>query len=338
MSNRVRREPRWTSTVTESVSRGLALFLGVFAAVGVGHRFFGAVDPNVWWIDLRDGPHGTDVFFHILAAIVLASVALGRPSRRSFRRLTAVTVLGIAASALHDAHIVSKLVSNGAPTSSASSSWSASLVIVVGCLFVGLRQFGAPCRSKRIVIGSFVTAGLAALLFPLLLVSTFGATDYRRPADVAVVLGARVYADGTPSQALRERVETACDLYRSGLVGKVVVSGGPGDGATHETDAMRVLAVQSGVSASDIIVDRDGLSTHHTVWNTERIFDDLGARRILAVSNDFHLPRIKLAYQLAGRDVQTVPAQVTRPLPQRPHLLRREVLAFWYYYFLPASV
>ena len=35
-------------------------------------------------------------------------------------------------------------------------------------------------------------------------------------ADAVVVLGASVYADGTPSDILADRLEVACDLYKSG--------------------------------------------------------------------------------------------------------------------------
>ena len=53
-------------------------------------------------------------------------------------------------------------------------------------------------------------------IFPLAQMFFFGKTDYRRPADAAVVLGARVYADGRLSDALADRVRTACQLYRDG--------------------------------------------------------------------------------------------------------------------------
>ena len=52
-------------------------------------------------------------------------------------------------------------------------------------------------------------------------------------------------------------------------------------------------------------------------------------RRIVAVSQFYHLPRIKLAYRRAGWDVLTVPAKSTeRTLYQ----VAREVPAFWVYY------
>jgi uncharacterized SAM-binding protein YcdF (DUF218 family) len=176
-----------------------------------------------------------------------------------------------------------------------------------------------------------VALGCAAS-FPLVQMFCFGKTDYRRPADAVVVLGARVYADGHPSDALADRVRTACRLYRDGLARKLVLSGGPGDGAVHETESMKLMAIRLGVRPSDILNDTAGLNTRETVKHTAAILDKLHATRVLAVSHFYHLPRIKLAYQTAGREVYTVPAKETYLLRQTPFNMAREVAALWVYY------
>ena len=163
----------------------------------------------------------------------------------------------------------------------------------------------------------------------------FGKTDYRRPADVAVVLGARVYTDGRLSDALADRVRTACQLYRDGLVRRLILSGGPGDGTIHETEAMKRAAIGLGVKAEDIWLDKAGLSTQATVRNTELLFRKWHASRILVVSHAYHLPRIKLAYQRDGWDVFTVPAKENYFLGQMPYNMAREVAALWVYYLRP---
>src|SRR5262249_53745089 len=146
-------------------------------------------------------------------------------------------------------------------------------------------------------------------LFPVGQMVCFGKTDYRRPADAAVVLGARVYADGRPSDALADRVRTACQLYRDGLVRKLIFSGGPGDGAIPEAESMRRMAAQLGVKPEDILIDSAGVNTQATVRNSESVFAQVHASRILVVSHFYHLPRIKLAYQREGLEVYTVPAK-----------------------------
>jgi vancomycin permeability regulator SanA len=160
----------------------------------------------------------------------------------------------------------------------------------------------------------------------------FGKTDYRRPADLAVVLGARAYADGRPSDALADRVRTACRLYHAGLAKKLLFSGGPGDGPVHETVAMQRMAVALGVKPDDILLDPGGLNTQATVRNTESLFPQIHASRILVVSHFYHLPRIKLTYQRTGWEVYTVPAKESYLLRQLPYNMAREIAATWVYY------
>jgi vancomycin permeability regulator SanA len=136
---------------------------------------------------------------------------------------------------------------------------------------------------------------------------------------------------------LADRVRTACRLYQSGLAGKLIFSGGPGDGAVHETDAMQRMALGLGVKADDIILDKAGFNTQATVKNTEALFSQLHASRILVVSHFYHLPRIKLAYQRDGWNVYTVPARESYLLGQLPYNMAREVAALWVYYLRPLA-
>jgi vancomycin permeability regulator SanA len=187
-------------------------------------------------------------------------------------------------------------------------------------------------------LGVSIAIGIAcAFAFPLGQMFCFGKTDYRRKADVAVVFGARVYADGRLSDALSDRVTTACTLYHQGLASKLLFSGGPGDGLIHETEGMRQMALQLGVKDEDILLDPAGLNTQATVKNTQAIFASLKASRVIAVSHFYHLPRIKLTYQRAGWEVYTVPAQESYLLRQMPYNMAREIAALWVYYVRPLS-
>lgn len=182
---------------------------------------------------------------------------------------------------------------------------------------------------------AWLTASAAGLVFPLLQVFTLGHSDYRRPAGVAVVPGARVYADGTLSEAVGDRVRTAAGLYRDGLVRGLVMSGGPGDGPVHEVEAMRDAAVRLGVRREHIELDYGGLNTRATANNTRSWVKP--GERPLVVSEFYHLPRIRLAYAAVGVEALTVPAvprHAARWFPLRS--LAREVPAWWLYYFRSA--
>jgi vancomycin permeability regulator SanA len=173
---------------------------------------------------------------------------------------------------------------------------------------------------------------LVVALFPLAQIAFFGSSDYRARADAAVVFGAMVYDNGVLSPSLRDRVMTGVDLYRSGAVRKLVMSGGVEPNGIDETVAMRGAAIKAGVPASAILRDPKGVSTDATVRNTTAIFADNGIKHVLAVSQGYHLPRVKLAYLSEGWDVRTVPAVEVEPIWKTPLFIAREVPAFWEYW------
>ena len=81
-------------------------------------------------------------------------------------------------------------------------------------------------------------------------------------ADAVVVLGASVYADGTPSDILADRLEVACDLYKSGAARAIIVSGDNRTSHYNESDAMKAYCVELGVPSEDVYVDHAGNTTY----------------------------------------------------------------------------
>ena len=102
--------------------------------------------------------------------------------------------------------------------------------------------------------------------------------------------------------------------------------------AVHEAEAMKRFALGRGVPAEAIILDADGVNTRATCRNTVPILERLGARRVLAVSTWYHLPRVKMTYQRLGVEAYTVPAEQNRDLAGMPWYMTREVAALWAYY------
>jgi uncharacterized SAM-binding protein YcdF (DUF218 family) len=317
----------------QALPRAAALFLGSFAFVNsIGDLLRPGFAADLWWIDLRFLPTWLARALLLPSAFFLVVFAL-RPHASHWRRaLTACCsgVLGVVALAnaagyyalLLEGHLFSRWP---VPLSLLVAGALASVCCAVLC------SPSPEANSARLRPVLVLTFGCCAL-FPLLQMFCFGKTDYRRPADVTVVFGARAYADGHPSDALADRVRTACELYRQGLTRKLLMSGGPGDGATHETECMRRMAVSLGVRLADILLDRAGLNTEATVRNTRELLRQVDNPRVLVVSHFYHLPRIKLAFQRAGLEVYTVPARESYVLRQLPYNMAREVAALWVYY------
>lgn len=188
---------------------------------------------------------------------------------------------------------------------------------------------GGRAAATLVIVATVVAAGV---LFPLAQILFFGTTDHRCRAPFAVVFGAEVHRDGRMSTSLRDRVETALGLYREGLVRQVIVSGGVGESGYNEALVMREALLAAGVPAADVVVDSDGVDTWATVRHTAAFFTPGSHPAALAVSQSYHLPRIRLAYQQLGWDVRTVPARRSQPIRQTPYLVLREVPAFWLAY------
>jgi vancomycin permeability regulator SanA len=171
--------------------------------------------------------------------------------------------------------------------------------------------------------------------------------DHAR-GDAAVVFGARAYADGRASPPLASRMEAACRLHAEGRVRWLILSGGPVEtgraprstartrtpGTMHETTAMRTLALGCGVPDRDLIIDTGGLSTHRTVLGSLALAERQGIRRLVAVSQGWHLARITLDYRRRGVAVASVAADDPRSPVAVGRQVLREVIAFWGYFVL----
>lgn len=318
--------------------RGIALFFAVFALLNLfGELRSPGFDANLWWIDLRFLPEAVVAGVMFAVAIALGVFAL-RLSQSRWWKLAAVffaTALCFVA-LLNAAQFYIEL---GRGNIQSLFPLPLSLFIAAAfawIAFTAWRNVEVDTPKVR-WIALPLAFGACVLIFPILQVLCLGKTDYRRPADAIVVLGARAYADGKLSDALADRVRTGIELYKAGFAKKIIFSGGPGDGDIHETEAMRRFAVKHGVRNEDILVDELGLNTQATVEHTQPILQNLQAQRVLVVSHFYHLPRIKLTYARAGRDVFTVPAREAYFLRQTPYMMLREVAGLWVYCLRPLN-
>lgn len=105
---------------------------------------------------------------------------------------------------------------------------------------------------------------------------------------VAIVFGAGLYRNGSPTPVLRDRIETAADLYRAGKVEKLLMSGDNSTPNYNEPGAMRDFALDLGIPEQDIILDYAGRRTYDTCYRAREIFHLDSA---ILVTQSFHLPR-----------------------------------------------
>jgi SanA protein len=109
-----------------------------------------------------------------------------------------------------------------------------------------------------------------------------------KPERAAIVFGAGLRRDGTPTTILRDRVETAAALYKEGKVRKLLFSGDNSQLDYNEPGAMKEYALQMGIPEDDIVLDYAGRRTYDTCYRAKVIF---GLDQALLVTQPYHLPR-----------------------------------------------
>jgi SanA protein len=126
-----------------------------------------------------------------------------------------------------------------------------------------------------------------------------------RHAEAAIVLGALVHPDGTPSAMVEDRVQTAARLYRDGRVEKVLVSGDHGRRDYDEVGVMRKRLLALGVAPEDVFTDHAGFDTWDSAVRARKVFhvDDA-----IVVTQRFHLARAVWLARRAGIDAGGVAA------------------------------
>jgi SanA protein len=153
-----------------------------------------------------------------------------------------------------------------------------------------------------------ILAGLLFLVLPRILLSLYTNPRVFTPANapkrrVAIVFGAGLRRDGTPTPVLEDRVATAADLYFSGKVEKLLMSGDNRFVNYNEPGAMLDFALKLGVPRQDIVLDYAGRRTYDTCYRARTIF---GVTDAVLVTQSFHLVRAVFTCNALGLPAEGV--------------------------------
>src|SRR5438477_10063526 len=164
--------------------------------------------------------------------------------------------------------------------------------------------------GRRAFGGILLVVVLIGLLWAAVVVTVAiqAAHDEATGADAIVVLGAAQY-NGRPSPVFRARLDHAAALYQRGLAPVVLVTGGVGPGDTvSESEVGRRYLTKAGLPESAVIALAAGASTSSSVASVARWFGAQDSRRVLLVSDGFHMLRLKILATRLGLVPFTSPA------------------------------
>ena len=158
-------------------------------------------------------------------------------------------------------------------------------------------------RVRHGVLGILLLAALALAYAESSLYRAIreqAARDEATPADAIVVFGAAEY-NGAPSPVLKARLDHAFNLEEHGLAPLVITTGGSGgDRQFTEAGVGRDYLIQRGVAEAKILADTRSLTTYDSVKAVALLLRQRQMHTCIAVSDGFHLYRIKLMFLALG--------------------------------------
>jgi vancomycin permeability regulator SanA len=182
---------------------------------------------------------------------------------------------------------------------------------------IWLNLFG---RRELIILRSIVNS---AALTMLLLAAAFIYINLKKDevrkfipkknsVNVAVVLGAAVWAHNSPSPSLAARVDKAVELYREGIVNKIQLTGSNAPGEMSEADVAYYYIKLADIDTSAVWRENNTVSTAEQIrFIRDNLITKKNIGRVIIVSDSYHLTRVhemckfyKIKTELAASDLK----------------------------------
>ncbi len=143
---------------------------------------------------------------------------------------------------------------------------------------------------------------------------------------VAIIFGAWVDANGYPSAVLEDRVKMGANLYKTGKVKALLLTGDNHIKTYNEPEAMHQYALSLGVPDSALVLDYAGFRTYDSCYRVHEIFK---VNQAILVTQAFHLDRALLVCNSLGVESVGVAADAVRPEGyEKINLMMSEVREF----------
>lgn len=201
---------------------------------------------------------------------------------------------------------------------------------------------------RRVRSVALRTALVAGFLITVTLVTAVGIVmrgrsgSARLPAECAVVFGATVHVEfdsagrrvgSKPGPGITRRVAAAARLYRQGMIRRVFLTGGRGEGMQlSEAAVMEQVARGEGIPAASIVLEDQSTSTWENLEMTRPRTSSCAT--VIGISDQTHLARIEMLARMQHWNLPTYPADVTAGEWFEIENTAREALGILYYFFL----
>jgi uncharacterized SAM-binding protein YcdF (DUF218 family) len=152
--------------------------------------------------------------------------------------------------------------------------------------------------------------------------------DETRPSEAIVVFGAAQYY-GKPSPVYKARLDHALVLYQHGIAPLVITSGASTDGKFTEGAVGRDYLIAAGIPETAVIAETQATDTSDSAQRVASILRKNGKTTCVAVSDGYHMFRIKAMMAREGIVAYGAPRAQLKPLTtrQRVSYYLKEVLS-----------
>ena len=169
-------------------------------------------------------------------------------------------------------------------------------------------------RSRKRFVG--ILLGCLAAFVGFLAFNTFEVVRYSKtyveePADAAIVLGAGS-ANGKLSGVFVERINHGMYLYNKGVVPRIILTGGFGEGQQiSDSQAAKDFAVSKGIPADKILIEEESTITFENLLQAQLLMEAHDMKSALIVSDPFHMKRAMAIASVLGMDAEPSPTPTT---------------------------
>ncbi|HVO79870.1 MAG TPA: YdcF family protein [Terriglobales bacterium] len=150
------------------------------------------------------------------------------------------------------------------------------------------------------------------------------------PTAAIVVFGAAEYA-GHPSPVYRARLDHAFDLFQKGVAPIVITTGGSGEDLSYSEGGVgHDYLRKRGIPDANLIAETQGSDTAQSAKRVGVILRTNRMRSCTAVSDEYHVFRIKKLLEHEGVQVYVAPRPDSRPntLWKRAVAVTREAVSY----------
>lgn len=189
-----------------------------------------------------------------------------------------------------------------------------------------------PRRRRRIIL-TIILLVFTYMGGQLWDIHRIGHLNRDRTADCAIVLGAAAWHD-KPSPVLKERLNHAIALYKTGKAKFIILTGGYGKGAKHaESEVGSDYCVRMGVPKNALRVEKESGNTIDNLREAKKIMGDEKWKSALLVSDPWHLKRARRMATDLGLEVyvSATPSSKFKSLKAKSKFLFEEFLLYHSY-------